>query len=56
MPPCPGIIYPKSLTYNALLNPEAKKPPKGPIKDANRLKIRECFWKSERKNSLTPTI
>jgi len=63
MPPCPGIMSPKSclkwkvvlgkkalfcdkkkltLILKALLNPEAKKPPKGPIMELNRLREIEC--------------
>ena len=36
MPPWPGMMSPKSLILNALLNPEAKKPPKGPMMEAKR--------------------
>jgi len=36
IPPWPGIISPKSLILNALLNPEAKNPPKGPMIEAKR--------------------
>lgn len=43
IPPCPGIACPKSLTESALLNPDAKNPPKGAIRDAKRLKTRECL-------------
>ena len=36
IPPCPGMMSPKSLILNALLKPEAKKPPKGPMMEAKR--------------------
>ena len=36
MPPWPGMMSPKSLILNALLKPEAKKPPKGPMMEAKR--------------------
>jgi hypothetical protein len=39
MPPCPGMVSAKSLILRALLNPEAKKPPKGAMKLANRLNV-----------------
>jgi hypothetical protein len=47
MPPCPGMISAKSLTLIALLNPEAKNPPKGATKLAKREKTSEWIWKSE---------
>lgn len=34
IPPCPGIVLAKSLILKALLNPLAKKPPNGPIREA----------------------
>lgn len=34
MPPCPGIVSPKSLMRKARLTPDAKKPPKGAIREA----------------------
>ena len=36
MPPWPGMMSPKSLILNALLNPDAKKPPNGPMMEAKR--------------------
>ena len=36
IPPCPGMMSPKSLILKALLKPEAKKPPKGPMMEAKR--------------------
>ena len=36
MPPWPGMMSPKSLILKALLKPEAKKPPKGPMMEAKR--------------------
>ena len=41
IPPCPGIIFAKSFIFKARLNPEAKNPPKGEIKLANKLNTRE---------------
>jgi len=41
MPPCPGIIFAKSFTFNALLKPDAKNPPKGAIKLANSDNVNE---------------
>jgi len=40
MPPCPGILSPKSLILKALLRPLAKNPPKGAIREANVAKTR----------------
>ena len=34
MPPWPGMDSPKSLTLKVRLRPEAKKPPKGAIREA----------------------
>jgi hypothetical protein len=34
IPPCPGILSPKSLMLKARLKPEAKKPPNGATNDA----------------------
>ena len=34
MPPCPGMLSPKSLMLKARLNPEAKKPPNGATSEA----------------------
>ena len=44
MPPCPGIDSPKSLTLKVRLRPEAKKPPKGAIREAKLAKMR--MWNS----------
>ena len=38
----------------ALLNPEAKNPPKGEIKLANILRIMACIWKLESQIDLIP--
>ena len=38
IPPCPGMLCPKSLMSNARLNPEAKKPPKGATREAKQAK------------------
>ena len=40
MPPCPGIDSPKSLTLKVRFRPEAKKPPKGAIREAKVAKTR----------------
>lgn len=45
IPPCPGMVFAKSLILKALLNPLAKKPPNGPIKDANVERAMLCIWK-----------
>ncbi len=37
-----GIESPKSLSLNALLNPLAKKPPKGATKDAKKAIMNAC--------------
>ena len=42
MPPCPGMMSPKSLILKARLKPEAKNPPKGPMMEANRDMNRAC--------------
>ena len=34
MPPCPGMLSPKSLILKARLKPEAKKPPNGATSEA----------------------
>ena len=39
MPPCPGMLSPKSLILNPRLKPLAKNPPKGAISDANRARL-----------------
>lgn len=46
-PPCPGMASPKSLIFKALLTPEAKNPPKGAIKEANKDITIECKLKSD---------
>src|SRR5690349_9043415 len=35
IPPCPGIESPKSLSLKVRFRPEAKKPPKGAMTEAN---------------------
>lgn len=35
IPPCPGIESPKSLIWKVRLIPDAKKPPKGAMREAN---------------------
>uniref|UniRef100_A0A2M4ANW0 Uncharacterized protein n=1 Tax=Anopheles triannulatus TaxID=58253 RepID=A0A2M4ANW0_9DIPT len=42
IPPCPGIISPKSLILNARLKPDAKNPPNGPITELKMLIDSEC--------------
>ena len=42
IPPCPGIVSPKSFMRKARFTPEAKKPPKGAISEAKAAIIREC--------------
>lgn len=44
MPPCPGMLWPKSLMLNARLKPEAKKPPKGATSEANTAKTSRWKW------------
>ena len=44
MPPCPGILCPKSLILKARLSPLAKKPPKGAIREANVARTRIWNW------------
>ena len=44
MPPCPGILCPKSLMSNARLNPEAKNPPKGATNDAKQERKKRWKW------------
>ena len=36
MPPCPGMLSPKSLILKARLKPEAKKPPNGATNEAKQ--------------------
>ncbi len=42
MPPCPGMESPKSLILNPRLKPDAKKPPKGAMMDANIASTTAC--------------
>ena len=35
-PPCPGMLSEKSLIFNPLLSPDAKNPPNGAIRAANK--------------------
>ena len=44
MPPCPGIESPKSLTLKVRFRPEAKKPPKGAMREANVAKTKTWKW------------
>jgi len=44
IPPCPGIVVPKSLILNALLNPDAKNPPKGAMMLENNAINHEWSW------------
>ena len=44
MPPCPGILCPKSLMLKARLNPDAKNPPNGATNDANVAMTRRWKW------------
>jgi len=44
IPPCPGILCPKSLMLNARLNPDAKNPPKGATSEAKQARNRRCNW------------
>ncbi len=41
MPPCPGIEWPNSLILKGRFRPDAKKPPKGAIREAKDAKITE---------------
>lgn len=43
IPPWPGIVLPKSLTWKVRFKPDAKKPPNGAISDANV--ARAATWK-----------
>lgn len=45
MPPCPGMLSPKSLMPNARLKPEAKNPPKGATSEAKMARTMEWSWK-----------
>lgn len=45
MPPCPGILSPKSLTLKARLKPEAKKPPNGATSEAKMAITMAWNWK-----------
>ena len=47
IPPCPGIVSPKSLMRKALLTPDAKKPPKGAIREAKLAITREWIYAGE---------
>ncbi len=44
MPPWPGMDSPKSLMLKVRFRPDAKKPPKGAISDANVAKTRMWNW------------
>lgn len=44
IPPCPGIECPKSLMLKALLNPEAKNPPKGATREAKVAITKAWIW------------
>jgi len=52
IPPCPGIESPKSLILKVRLRPDAKKPPKGAMRDANVAKIRMWICMGAIKNDL----
>ena len=56
IPPCPGIEVPKSLILNALLNPEAKNPPKGAHTLENTAMTREWNWTGAIQNPSIPNI
>lgn len=53
-PPWPGIKFAKSLIFKPLLRPEAKKPPNGAMRHANRVMIHRCTLNSL--NVISPTI
>ena len=42
MPPCPGMESPKSLILKPRLKPDAKKPPKGAMMEANMAITTAC--------------
>lgn len=44
IPPCPGILSPKSLMLKALLKPEAKNPPNGAASEAKDAMTRRWKW------------
>lgn len=44
IPPCPGILCPKSLMLKARLKPEAKNPPNGATRDAKIAITRIWMW------------
>lgn len=44
MPPCPGMLWPKSLMSKARLKPEAKNPPKGATSDAKQARKKTWYW------------
>mmetsp|Transcript_36055 Transcript_36055/g.64473 ORF Transcript_36055/g.64473 Transcript_36055/m.64473 type:complete len:238 (-) Transcript_36055:462-1175(-) len=44
IPPCPGMESPKSFTLKARLKPLAKKPPKGPMREAKTASAQACSW------------
>ena len=44
MPPCPGMLWPKSLILNARLKPEAKNPPNGATREAKKANSRRWSW------------
>ena len=56
IPPCPGIDAPKSFILNALLNPDAKNPPKGAHMLENKAIISEWIWTGANQNPSTPNI
>jgi len=45
-PPWPGIQFAKSLIFRARFKPEAKNPPKGPIRLANSARTITWIWNS----------
>jgi hypothetical protein len=44
MPPCPGILSPKSLILKARLRPLAKNPPKGAMREAKVARTKMWNW------------